>query len=523
MTKSEIFDSIKSWLLRTIDDQESLFLNKEKMTQKKINELNSVFSSKFLAEREQYRTLVKQDIDLYQMFWSQCKKSFLFWLLWDSHIKDQQRNGKADKQAFIPYKYQIPLINELQFGEKNILIEKSRRTSASTTNLMHMTWNLLFGVNTNSFTTHKSLDSLDIKSDYVQTTFGRIRFALKHSMFVPFSRFNLISKSPFDESNEFKIEEKRIVFYKNLLDGFVLSPDTSVGMAYETGYLDEVAVVEDKYKNSTSDLLGFASSTNRLIMYSTHRGIETNFYKIAKMQDTSKWTYFRLHYSMHPLINKEWVEEVKSKMGYDRVLIARELEINPEESVSGIIFYHITDKNKVNRSKMSDWIQYGKKYIFSDQFAGTSKGSLVFAYYYKGVIYLDSAYKQARIDEYMIKSEIDKRGFTNIPVHMDVAGGSVTQSIGRDWVSLLRNVGITVITVSNNNVFEWRSITNYAFYKGEILYNKDDSNFNDLLAYRYKNTGEVDKGEASAIGDAVIYGYKTVFPKSTIGFIDTDY
>lgn len=524
MTKQElIIDKYIEWLHQQRSDYNNMFNDKESVTEEELNERSSNFINKFYQDREKMRTLIKQDMTLLKIMYEKCKNSFLIWILHEGVSKDVNRNPRASIQAVIPYNMQLKLIEVLQYGKKNIHVEKSRRMGISLIMVLYMTWNLIFKQSWNMFTTHKSLSDLDKKGDTTNTTFGKIRLLLQYSMFIPQTLFNANRKENVLTQGEltFKIEDCRILVGTNSLEAQVLSPSASVGQQMNEAFLDEVDVSSDQYPNANEFLLGgISSSTNRLVLYSTYRSMNYPFYKIKEQHDDRYWDFITVDWKDHLLCNKAWYDRICSIMRYDKVLISRELDHNPSTSIEGLIFYYISDKNEVSRTSMKDFVSRGKKILMMDPGGGSSATAILYGYLLNNVIYIDGAIKSTSIDEHMIKREIDKIGFTGVPIVSDIAGKSQSQSIGRDWFSLLRNVGIQCIPVNNQGVIEWRQIVNYKFLQGEILYNKDCIQLRDFKSYRYLKDGQIDKGTASHVSDALMYGVKYYFPKSsTFGFI----
>lgn len=74
------------------------------------------------------------------------------------------------------------------------------------------------------------------------------------------------------------------------------------------------------------------SNAPSVIRISTHAGEGTRFYNLTRTLPT-----FRLHWSDNPTCDEEWYEVEKAKYGYDPVMIAQELDINPGASVSSLM------------------------------------------------------------------------------------------------------------------------------------------------------------------------------------------
>lgn len=492
--------SIKKTILKMASDYETFIGNKESMTLKELNERSNNYLEWYYKQRAKLRSYVANDPELFQISYVECKNSFFFWILWDMFTKDVNRNPEASVQAVIPYKHQLPLIEALQFGGKHIHVQKTRRQGASLIcGVGHPEWTLLFGQDQHLFTTHKDLASLDVKGDETNTTFGKIRFSLRRSMY-------------FKEARLTVNETKRLIYGSNSLDGAVLSPNTTVGFQANVIYVDEIDPVCDSYPNKSATIFGaFSTSCNRMILYSTYRSPDYPFYKLYEEHNDTVFDFITLDWQEHPLCNVAWYKDACAKMGNNPLLIARELDHNPTKAVSNQIFSSLTPELffDVNMDVFGSW----HKIIGADFGGGSSSTVFILAFYSKEEkkLVLYKALKTTTMTEHQIKNWIIDQGFGGVDVVGDVSANARPTTPESSWKYLLNKVGITFRSVDNRDLQATHNQINLAFMNKEILVNKNEKNFNDLYTYRYDNE-TVMKNSSSHLGDALSYLYKYLWP-----------
>lgn len=93
-------------------------------------------------------------------------------------------------------------------------------------------------------------------------------------------------------------------------------------------WVDEHAFIP-RVERVEAALVDNAASVFRI---STHLGENSRFDQLTKELPT-----FTLHWRDNPLFDDEWYEERKAKYGHDPVMIARELDINPQASISDLM------------------------------------------------------------------------------------------------------------------------------------------------------------------------------------------
>ncbi len=503
--KQFISDSIK-WMYDYREYYNNQFDDKDSITLETLNEMSNEMLHEYYIKRLKLRNVIGGDKELYQMMYNECKDNLMTNILFEGVSKDNNRNPKAGIQPIIPYNHQIPLIQSF-YSTKNVLTIKSRRQGASLIHGEMMKHNLTFGENLYDFTTHKDLNSLDKKGDTTNTIFGKIRLGLRNSMFISQDIFK-------NKTDEYRIEDCRIINGTNSLTGSVLSPSTSVGFAVNNGFIDEIAVVEDNYPNSSDYILGAVStSTNKLYLYSTFRGSKGNFYKTFEEHDDRFYEFITLDWRKHPLCSREWYDKACAMMNMNPVTIAQELDFNPISSVVGQVYSYISENNKVERSKMIQFMSSSKKYIFSD-FGGSTSSTVFLLCYWNGQnLYIDDVIKTTVMDELQIKIKIQEKGFWGVKIYGDISGKNQTTTPQSSWFKLLQKVGFTVEGVGNQGMSQYYAKANMNFLNGIYKYNKNIPELKDLENAKWKhNTMEIEKDSCSHIADSLGYGTRVLFP-----------
>jgi hypothetical protein len=339
-------------------------------------------------------------------------------------------------------------------------------------------------------------------------------FTLHNSIF--YDSYNLHVSPTFQDT--------RIVYKTNILSGEVLSPSTAVGFQANNALIDEIDPVCEEYPNQAWKLTsGFSASSNRILLYSTYRSMEYPFYKFTEVHDDSMFNFVVLDWKDHPLCNKEWYDKECAKLGYNPVLIARELDHNPRMSISGRIYSFYNEDNDLSFSPVNNEQRWGKL-IFADFGGGTSATAFICAYYRitgTPMLYLHKGLKTTTMDAVQIKQWFKDNDFDNVPVVGDTSALSQVSYKGSDWAGALGKVGIRFTPVNNKNMGGVRQQVNLMFRDKMIFVNKHSLELRDLYSYRYKGE-DIDKGPASHIGDALGYGARFLYIKDDgyLGFVD---
>lgn len=507
--KQDFIKNAIAWMYSYREYYNNQFNDKDNIPLETLNEMSNEMLREYYTKRLHLRKIIMSDKELYQMMYNECKTNILTNILFEGVSTDNNRNPKATIQPIIPYDHQIPLIQTF-YSTKNVLTIKSRRQGASLIHTEFMKHNLIFGENNYDFCSHKDLNSLDKKGDYQNTVFGKLRLGFKNSMFLSQDIFK-------NKTDDYRIEDCRIVNGTNSLTGSVLSPNTSVGFAVNNGFIDEIAVVEDNYPNSSEYILGaISTSTNKLYLYSTFRGAKGNFYKTFEEHDDRFYEFITLDWRKHPLCSIEWYDKACSLMNKNPVAIAQELDFNPSKSLEGTVYNYISEKNKVTRSQMTQMMGASKKYIWLDSGGGTSATAFLLCYWNGKTLYIDDAIKTTVMDENQIKVKIQEKGFWGVKIYCDIAGRSQTSTPNSTWFRLLGKVGFTIEPVGNQRMGDYYALANMKFLSGEYLINKNVPELRDLEIARWENNSmTIKKDGASHLCDALAYGTKVLFPTST--------
>ena len=494
-----LWGKIEAWLVSQPSKYTEFIGDKEQYTIKELNQKSNEYLSTFYDERCKVRALINNTPELSIIAQYKCKQSFLFWILLDSFSKDVNRNPKKKVQPVIPYPHQLILIETLQFSPKDIHLRKSRRQGASLIILLYAVWCLLFENDFHIFATHKDLASLDVKGDETNCTFGKIRFTLNKSLF-------------FDPKYLTVDETKRLIYKSNSIDGAVLTPNTTVGFQANLILVDEIDPVCESYPNKSQTIFGaFSTSCNRMIIYSTYRGIQYPFYQLFEQYDDKAWDFLCLDWKDHPLCNISWYDNACARMGQNPVLIARELDHNPTKAIKNQILSNLSANNfiKYNPETYKNW----KKLIMADVGGGTSATVFITAYYstdFKG-LFLHRCLKTTSMTEVQVKKWIDSVGFGNVPVAGDRSGNSNATTPQSSWKYLLQTVGITYIPVDNRDMEITHNLINLALLNDEIFMNTDEPHFQDFYT-AVRDAHGVLKNDSSHTIDALGYGYKYLHP-----------
>ena len=512
-TAKEIFSYLRSYL----DEWHVLQRTKDTYTLQQLNDIYYKFGKEYLNIREEIKLEIVKSPQLYREVKKLMSESLLFDMLIDGYSNDINRQG-TNKDAILPllpFPHQIELLHKLQFSRKHLHIQKSRRQGASVMTSYYMSWILKHEGTTMMFATHKDLKSLDggLTDIARNSTLSRIRWYLDMSILMPDDWKNK-RKYWTADNLEYHTAEKEIIIGGNSLAGAVLGKGTAVGFAGHVILVDELDVVCDMYPNQADAIFGsFATAVNRVILFSTYRGMDYPFYSIWEQQDTDKWDFVTLDWKDNPVCNIAWYEEQKAKMKYDEVLIARELDINPAKTRQGVIWDTITEENlKDLYIKQFPPMKYSKV-IGADFGGGESATAFIFGYVEKAIghLYLQHLLKTTHMDEYQIMETFRKYGFHGVSVFGDMSAMAQVGSPGHDWFNVLRKVGIKIIPVYNGDPHLVRNTIRLAFAHNEIFINKKELTLKrDLMSASYKKE-KLDKNTHSHTSDALLYMYRKLF------------
>jgi len=516
----EIYDYLKSYL----EEWQTLQEIKDNYTLEELNDIYYNYNKNYLTLREELKYNILQDKYLYEAVKELMSENLLFDMLIDGWSNDINRQGNNEDSvlALLPFPAQIELLHKLQFSKKHLHIQKSRRQGASVITRYYMSWILKHKKGVTMFATHKDLVSLDggLMDIARNSTFAGVRWCLDRSFLTP-DDWKDKKKYWNKDTRLYNTAEKEIVFNSNALQGAVLGKATAVGFAGHMILVDELDVVCDLFPNQADAIFGsFATAVNRMIIFSTYRGMDYPFYHIWEQQDTEKWDFVTLDWHESPVCNEAWYEEQKSKMNYDDVLIARELDINPAKTRIGVIWNTINQDNL--KDLYNDNIPFDDDSLFTkvvgaDFGGGSSATAFIFAFLEKatGKLYLRDLLKTTDMDEYQILDYFKKMKFQGIPVYGDM---SVTYQAGtpqHDWFNVLRKVGIKVIPVYNKDPHLVRATVRMAFERNQIFINKNHLLLKrDLMSASYHKE-KIKKDTHSHTADALLYLYRELFSQDS--------
>jgi len=514
-----IYTVLKSWLSKW-----SLFQkNKENYTRKELNRKYTKFGRKYIKFRRKILLKIVQDPKLKKAVRALAEKEFLFDILIDGYSYDVNRTtGKSREIGFLPFDNQLELIFAIQNGDKNIHIEKSRRQGISAVMKQAMSWCLKHGKSLVMFATHKDLSSLDggDKDIAMNSTFEGVRWLLRKSIFIPKDWEDRKKYWSFEKGRKFYSGQKHIVINGNSLQGQVLGKGTAVGFAGDVIFVDEVDVVCEMYPNQATDIFGsFSQSVDRVFLYSTYRSASFPFYQRKVDNDIRHWDYFTFRWQDNPVCNRAWYDYQAAKIGYDDVLMARELDINPTKARRGRVWKDIDEENYIDLDERA--IRANPDYIrvSGGDNGGTSQVYLTgWAHKTNGTLILDDVFKVNDFQPLDVKNWFQDQGHEKAPIYVDIASKAQVSFKGFGIASLLRKEGLDLYGVSNTQIYKTHALMRQDFKHNKILINKKNrALIVNIESYAYnEKTDSVNKDEHSHVGDALSYLWKGVWGTTTI-------
>ena len=513
---------IKKDLLKWVDSFDYLNEIKDHFTKDELALKYYNYNLKFVEYRKKYILLILSDKQLYKEVKQAISSDFLFYMLLEGYSYDTNKTeaGLDPTLAFLPFRHQLDLINELSVSSKHFHVEKSRRQGLSKIMAHFMAWNLIFKNNITMVTTHidsKSLDMINGDTGH-NSVFDFVRWLLDKSIYVTNNWRD-------DTTGYYITKEYKIVINNNSLLGSILGKSANVGQQSNIYMGDEIEVVCDKFPNLADNILGgISTSVNQMILYTTYRSTDFPFYKIKEKNDTKKWNFFRLDHKDNPTCNLDWYNDACSKLNFDEVLIARELDINPTKSRKGVIWKSINQKlHFVDMSTFnfeSNPSRYQKR-IGADFGGGSSATALIFAYYdlHTSKLYLVDYFKTVDSEASEIVDYINQIGFKNIDIDGDMSNKFQATSPMMSWFNMFKEQGCHINSINNRNMFETQAQIRHAFKSNQIyISNQKLELFNDLSRASYKND-KIAKDDYSHLSDALQFLYKSIFNNSVTGMM----
>jgi len=538
LTAKDIFNH-----LSTVVDWNKLNNIKEKMTHKELADKYMGIAREYKKLRDDYINIIKSDPELFADVSLLAKKSFYFDILIDGWSYDANKfnpkdnNNTTPEIPFIPFPFHMDLINKLQYSDKNMHIEKSRRQGGSTIPYLYYWWLMKHHENIDLVITHRDagvLDGAKAGNDATDpsknSVLVKFRWWADKSIFIPNDW-----RDPKWLKNEYSFNtgERILVVNNNRLKGEILTPTTGAGGAITGAILDEIDLVAEKYPGSKDNLTqGIGVAANRLIMVSTYRHVNYPHNKVKLKNDTNSWDFIRLHWSDNPSCNRDWYNEQCSILIYNTT-IAKELDINVDAVDENAIFtkyisnenwynnVHIIENNKIMpqpryESRFRDFV----KVVGADFGGGTSATVFVYGYFDQAnkVLYLDDVIKSTSFTAQGILDEFVMRGYQKIKIAGDISGKNQTTVRDSSWFKILNGVGLRVKGISNRLPKDKLKSVLEGISENKIIINTNSDVLRDDITYASFLNDKIRKNEFSHTIDAIIYLWFYLTNKKTTYF-----
>ena len=252
------------------------------------------------------------------------------------------------------------------------------------------------------------------------------------------------------------------------------------GRASRASY-DEFAHVDD----SEAVLEANSSLANSELFLSTVRGSGNAFARMAHDPNVNKMT---LHWSLHPLKNKEWALKERAKAKYTDESWAQEQEISYEKSTSGRVYPEFVSLT----ASIYDWqhIQTGEYYEYDphyDVYVGLDFGmadptSLVFAQIKPAPLHFEAFTKQCLVffrEEESANQVIDEwaklihnTGYRYENFVGDFRSGNQRDATGMTWLKYFSRHGIKINGKYNNEYAPIQEVKKRLLLQGGLAVNK---------------------------------------------------
>lgn len=290
----------------------------------------------------------------------------VIWIIenWFS-ILTKENSGYFVIEPFRLRAYQRRVLREIwERPDKNILVEKTRQMGLSWMMAAIYAILILFGKNEQLLVLGKKEEFVDNSATDPNTLMGKIKFILENIRDPDLKIY--VEKSI--ESKYLFISNR---YLRNSCHGESSGPSAGKGSTYSWVWWDEAAFTA----NDRAIFGGVSPNSKRLILISTPNGKDNVFYRLKRDMDEKKlpgWHKIRVHWN--EFYSREWYQEQCQKLGGDPSVIASELDIDYEGSVSGKIFYNFTEANYTTAA-VWDWNLAGSTVLsfdfgISDQLTG---------------------------------------------------------------------------------------------------------------------------------------------------------
>lgn len=527
LTALDIYDILKRWL-----DWSFLSDIKDRVTFQELSKRYWLSGKEYKDLREDLHFLIAMDPILYKDVKALAKKDFLFDILIDgwSYDKNKTEQGEDPVLPFIPFPHQLELINLLQSSKKHLHIEKSRRQGVSVIMDLYRMWRVKHNRNLEIIVTHKDANSLDMgATDKAKNSvFERLRWLTDMSIFTPTAwRDRSIywvdenAKKNIKKYHEFFTKENQITIFGNLIQGALLGKGTNVGNASDEFHGDEVDVRCDMFPNLAWKMMqGVTTSVDRVILYSTYRSKDYPFFGYKRTNDTQRWDFVRLHWRDNPTCNADWYNDQRSRLDYDDVMVARELDINPNKAREGVVFKGISEDH--NRAVIPKGIFRGSKWtkvIGADFGGGHSSTVFIFAYFntHTEKLFLVDMIKTTDMEAWEIVKYTKDIGFNNVPVFGDRSMTAQTSTPLYSWYKMLSDEGMKMLPIKNTSAYRTFAAINRAFKEENIIVAKDQEiMWDDIVMASYDKNDQIKKDTHSHTADALMFLWRGMFEKEVI-------
>ena len=309
--------------------------------------------------------------EVQKIHWNLCKSSILYWVNVFCFTHDPRL--LHTQSPFVTYPFQDDILTWMLWNVKSGLsglIEKSRDMGLSWCLMAVCLYLNLFYDGTVSYAL--SLRESDVDSRTEDSLLGKYRYLLRH--LPEWMRAGWIEKE-MDIDNKLSI---KIPVRNSLMRGQLTGGTSRRSGRATFAFYDEFAFIEDSQK-----VLKASSSISPCCLFlSTPNGMGNEFYRMATLPEVNKKS---LHWTLHPLKNKEWAKRERAKPQYTDEIWAQEHELDYAQSTMERVYKQFISFT----ASAYDWQhpQSGEYYEYDphfDVYAGMDLGindptSIVFA------------------------------------------------------------------------------------------------------------------------------------------------
>jgi len=239
----------------------------------------------------------------------------------------------GEKKVIPDYNYIIDVINRLEDARKTgklkrevqkVLIEKSRQMIISWIVVAYCVWGLLFVDNFQALLISRKEELVDSRGD-LKSLFAKARYILRN-----------LPKHLKPSDNQLEMRHMHISYKArgSALTGESSNSESGRGGSYSVVLMDEAAFIP--YSESVYGAV-VSAAKELIILVSTPNGKANIFYRLRYTQNTG-FIIITLHWRLRPERNEKWYHNQCQALGFNKMLIARELDISYEDSAEGKVF-----------------------------------------------------------------------------------------------------------------------------------------------------------------------------------------